>query len=326
MRIALVLLAGSILLTGCGTQDSTGSSEAAPSESVTASVGLTTIHSVDLPQFVPLPADLASGAAKRIVTLAVGSGEIVAALGAGDRVVGRDETSSAPQIDGAPIVTKAHNVSAELVIGLKPDVVLVDDLTSPPEAIDQMRAAGIRVVSIPQAWAMADMRARILKVASAIGARNGQALADRLTAPVTAQSSSSSSSASSSSSSSPGKLRVAFLYLRGTSAIYLIGGKGSGADDLISRAGGIDVGAAAGLAPFTPLTAEALATLNPDVILVMTKGLESVGGIAGLTKLPGVAQTNAGRDGRAIAVDDTVLLSFGPRTAALVQLMAQALK
>ena len=317
MRIALVLLAGSILLTGCGTQDSTGSSEAAPSASVTASVGLTTIHSVDLPQFVPLPADLASDSAKRIVTLAVGSGEIVAALGAGDRVVGRDETSSAPQIDGAPIVTKAHNVSAELVIGLKPDVVLVDDLTSPPEAIDQMRAAGIRVVSIPQAWAMADMRARVLNVASAIGARNGQALADRLTAPVTAQSS---------SSSSPGKLRVAFLYLRGTSAIYLIGGKGSGADDLISRAGGIDVGAAAGLAPFTPLTAEALATLNPDVILVMTKGLESVGGIAGLTKLPGVAQTNAGRDGRAIAVDDTVLLSFGPRTAALVQLMAQALK
>jgi iron complex transport system substrate-binding protein len=58
----------------------------------------------------------------------------------------------------------------------------------------------------------------------------------------------------------------------------------------------------------------------------MTKGLESVGGIAGLTKLPGVAQTNAGRDGRVIAVDDTVLLSFGPRTAALVQLMAQALK
>jgi iron complex transport system substrate-binding protein len=120
-------------------------------------------------------------------------------------------------------------------------------------------------------------------------------------------------------------LRVAFLYLRGTSAIYLLGGKGSGADDLITRAGGVDVGAEAGLPPFTPLTAEALANLNPDVILVMTKGLESVGGVAGLTQLPGVAQTSAGREGRVIAVDDTVLLSFGPRTSALVQLMAKAL-
>jgi len=242
----------------------------------------------------------------------VGSGEIVAALGAGDRVVGRDETSSAPQIDSAPIVTKAHNVSAEVVIGLKPDVVLVDDLTSPPEALDQMRAAGIRVVSIPQAWAMADMRTRIMNVAAAIGARNGQVLADQLDASAT-------------QASTTHKPRVAFLYLRGTSAIYLIGGKGSGADDLIARAGGIDVGAAAGLPPFTPLTAEALANLNPDVLLVMTKGLESVGGVTGLTQLPGVAQTNAGRDGRVIAVDDTVLLSFGPRTSALVQRMAKAL-
>lgn len=312
MRLAPVLLAGSILLSGCATHDSSTTSAPAASVSAARSVGLTTIHSGDLPQVAPLPANLAPDAAKRIVTLAVGSGEIVAALGAGDRVVGRDETSGAPQIDSAPIVTTAHNVSAEVVIGLKPDVVLVDDLTSPPEALDQMRAAGIRVESIPQAWAMSDMRARVLNVATAIGARNGQALADQL-------------DASAASPSTSGKLRVAFLYLRGTSAIYLLGGKGSGADDLITRAGGVDVGAEAGLSPFTPLTAEALANLNPDVILVMTKGLESVGGVAGLTQLPGVAQTSAGRQGRVIAVDDTVLLSFGPRTSALVQLMAKAL-
>jgi len=312
VRVALVLLAGSILLTGCAAADSSPSSAPASVMSVPSATGVTTIHSADLPQFIPLPADLAADASKRIVTLAVGSGEIVAALGAGDRVVGRDETSSAPQIDNAPIVTKAHNVSAEVVIGLKPDVVLVDDLTSPPEALDQMRAAGIRVVSVPQAWAMADMRARVVNVAAAIGARNGQVLADQLDAP-------------NAQASATHKPRVAFLYLRGTSAIYLIGGKGSGADDLIARAGGIDVGAAAGLAPFTPLTAEALANLNPDVILVMTKGLESVGGVAGLTQLPGVAQTSAGRVARVIAVDDTVLLSFGPRTAALVALLAKAL-
>jgi len=317
VRRALLVIAGTILLTGCATQPTvTPDVGIAPSSvassSIASSSALTVISSEDLPEITSLPADLAPDAAKRIVTLAVGTGEIVAALGAGDRVVGRDETSSAPQIDSAPIVTKAHNVSAEVVIGLTPDVVLVDDLTSPPEALDQIRAAGVRVVSVPQAWAMTDMRKRILAVATAIGARNGQVLADELDA----------SAAYASTSDKP---RVAFLYLRGTSAIYLIGGRGSGADDLIARAGGVDVGADMGLPAFTPLTAEALANLNPDVILVMTNGLESVGGVDGLTQLPGVAQTNAGRDGRVIAVDDTVLLSFGPRTSALVQLMAKAL-
>ena len=45
------------------------------------------------------------------------------------------------------------------------------------------------------------------------------------------------------------------------------------------------------------MSAEAIATLNPDLILVMSKGLESVGGVEGLIALPGVAQTDAGKNG-----------------------------
>jgi iron complex transport system substrate-binding protein len=48
--------------------------------------------------------------------------------------------------------------------------------------------------------------------------------------------------------------------------------------------------------PFTPMTAEAIATLNPDVFLVMSKGLESVGGVDGLVQLPGIAQDTGGRE------------------------------
>jgi iron complex transport system substrate-binding protein len=73
------------------------------------------------------------------------------------------------------------------------------------------------------------------------------------------------------------------------------------------------------------LTAESLAALNPDVILVMSKGLESVGGVQGLLKLPGVAQTNAGKNSAVIDVDDSLLLSFGPRTPSLVEALAIAL-
>jgi iron complex transport system substrate-binding protein len=69
-----------------------------------------------------------------------------------------------------------------------------------------------------------------------------------------------------------------------------------------------------------------LATLNPDVLIVMTKGLESVGGVSGLLKLPGVAQTKAGKNSAVIDVDDSLLLSFGPRTPSLVQQLAIALE
>jgi iron complex transport system substrate-binding protein len=68
-----------------------------------------------------------------------------------------------------------------------------------------------------------------------------------------------------------------------------------------------------------------MATLNPDLILVMSKGLESVGGVKGLVALPGVAQTSAGKKGRIVAVDDSLLLSFGPRTADLQLQLAAAI-
>ena len=120
------------------------------------------------------------------------------------------------------------------------------------------------------------------------------------------------------------KLKIAFLYLRGTSSIYLVGGKGSGADYLIEATGAVDVGAEKLSKPFTPLTAETMAQLNPDLILVMIGGLESVGGVSGLVELPGIAQTPAGKSRQVVAVDDSLLLSFGPRTPALISELAAA--
>jgi iron complex transport system substrate-binding protein len=93
---------------------------------------------------------------------------------------------------------------------------------------------------------------------------------------------------------------------------------------LLLAVGAEDVGAQKLDRPFNALTAESLAALNPDVILVMTKGLASVGGVKGLIKLPGVAQTTAGKNSAIIDVDDSLLLSFGPRTPSLLAELAKA--
>jgi len=113
------------------------------------------------------------------------------------------------------------------------------------------------------------------------------------------------------------KTRVVFLYLRGNST-QLILGEGSRGDVMIKAASAIDVGVEAGIKGTKPITPEALAAARPDVILVLSAGLQSVGGIDGLLKIPGVAQTPAGQNRRVIDLDDQYLLGLGPRTGLAV--------
>ena len=247
----------------------------------------------------------------RVVVLANGVAEIMNSLNAKALIVGRDLASSEKELGDIPVVTSGHQVLPEKVIALKPDLVIIDASTGPKSAIDQIKSAGIRVEQTPESWKLDDISLKVQAVADVIGApQQGGLLNQAMSSAIT-------------NSKLSSKPRIAFLYLRGTSSIYLIGGEGSGADSLISAIGGIDVGAAALPRPFNTMTAESLATLNPDVIIVMTKGLESVGGISGLLKLPGVAQTEAGKNQAVIDVDDSLLLSFGPRTPSLVQVLAQ---
>jgi iron complex transport system substrate-binding protein len=251
--------------------------------------------------------------AARVVVLANGVAEIIQSLNAQSIIVGRDISSTADSLADIPIVTSGHQVLPEKVIALKPDLVLIDASTGPKASIETIKSAGITVIETPESWSLKDLPIKVRAVGRAIGAQDQaeeliQQLNDSLNASAV--------------KNSP---RVAFLYLRGTSSVYLIGGAGSGADSLLAAIGAIDVGAQTLDRPFNTLTAESLAELNPDVILVMSKGLQSVGGIDGLLKLPGVAQTRAGKNSAVIDVDDSLLLSFGPRTPSLVDALAKAI-
>jgi iron complex transport system substrate-binding protein len=293
----LVALAMIFALTGCANSQNISSYTIAQ-EDVAA-------ISIDAP---------ANFSAKRVVVLANGVAEIMNSLNATSIIVGRDVASTEVKLENIPVVTSGHQVLPEIVIGLKPDLVIIDASTGPKAAIDQIRVAGIKIVQTPEIWRVTDIGIKVAAVADAIGApQQGVLLNNALSAQIQTATISS-------------KPRVAFLYLRGTSSVYLIGGPGSGADSLLSSVGAIDVGAQSLTRPFNTLTAESLATLNPDVLIVMTKGLESVGGVSGLLKLPGVAQTKAGKNSAVIDVDDSLLLSFGPRTPSLVQQLALALE
>ena len=290
---ALVLL---MMLSGCANSQPISSKTISQSDVVSVSIKENTEFRVS-----------------RVIVLANGVAEIMLSLNAKSILIGRDISSTEDALSDVPIVTSGHQVLPEKIISLRPDLVIIDASTGPTVAVDQIKSAGIKVVQTPESWTLADIAPKISAVSQLIGAEKaGEALITKL-------------SATTQFTKVTGKPKVAFLYLRGTSSIYLIGGPGSGTDSMLAAVGAIDVGAEKLPRAFNTLTAESLAQLNPDVILVMSKGLESVGGIQGLTKLPGVAQTKAGKNAAIIDVDDSLLLSFGPRTYSLVNQLAKAI-
>jgi iron complex transport system substrate-binding protein len=308
-----------VLAAGCGVTDAaTGDVEA------DGGVPVVPLTSTSEP-VLPVTVTDASGTevtitdTSRIVPLVGSVTEIIFSLGLGEQVVGRDVAATFAQAEELPIVTQGHEIDVESVLSLRPTVVLGDTWAGPPEAIAQLRATGIPVVLVEEAWTLDDVAPRIEAIASALGVpADGTALIERTASEI---------AGASATATLDTEVTVAFLYLRGTAGVYLLGGPGSGADALVAALGAVDAGTAIGLErAYTPLTSEALIDAAPDVLLVMEGGLDSVGGVDGLVAMPGVAQTPAGRDRRIVAADDDLLLSFGPRTGRVLELLADDLR
>ncbi|MFI5755521.1 hemin ABC transporter substrate-binding protein [Streptomyces sp. NPDC051569] len=323
----LSVLALALVTTGCGDSGTSGSAPKAAPHAGAASADR--VEPLSTPARPELPVTVVSAdgkrvtvsSADRIVPLTGSLSEIVFTLGLGDRVVARDITATFEQAAKLPVVTRAHDVSAESVLSLKPTLVIADTTTGPVEAIGQIRDAGVPLLVVEPAKSLADVGRRIDTVAAALGLpASGSELKKRTEERIAAVQKDIPTPEGGK------KPRVAFLYVRGSAAVYLLGGADSGASSLLEAAGAVDAGKESGLRKdFTPITSEALAKAAPDAILVMTKGLASVDGMDGLVKIPGVAETPAGMDRRVISVDDGVLLNYGPRTDQVLKSIVEQL-
>jgi len=246
-------------------------------------------------------------------------GEIVFSLGLGDRVVGRDVATGFEEAAHLPVVSgSSHALNVESILALNPTVVLTDTSIGPAEVFDQLRAAGVPVVFLDPDRSLATIDDHVRQVAAALGVpEQGEALVERTEADLAAVRASAPTG---------DPLTVAFLYLRGTAGVYMLGGPGSGADALVEAVGARDAGTELGLtSSFTPVTSEGMINAAPDVLLVMSAGLASVGGVEGLLAMPGIGQTPAAATRRVVDAPDTRLLSFGPSTARTVAALAEAL-
>ncbi|MFI8634162.1 hemin ABC transporter substrate-binding protein [Microbacterium sp. NPDC077663] len=263
----------------------------------------------------------------RILTLDIyGSlSRIVFELGLGDSVVARDTSTAFPEASNLPVVTEnGHDLNAEAILDAAPSVILTDTSLGPWDTILQMRDAGIPVVVVESHRSLENIDDLTEQVAAALGVSDrGEELAARSTAAVEAKIAEIAEVAPTSPNE---RLRMMFLYARGQSGVYYLFGEESGADSLITALGGVDVAAEIGWQGMRPVTDEALVDANPDLLIMMTKGLESVGGVDGLSEhLPAVAQTDAGRNRRIVDMSDATVLSFGPASADVLDALAVAI-
>ncbi len=154
----MALIAASLLLvTGCAGQPSAV-------EKIN-SVEAINVSAVQTPEFT------------RVIALANGSAEIIASMGHLNILVGRDIASDAPALESVEVVTSGHQIVAEKILSLKPDLVIIDESSGPSSALKVLEAAGIRITKISEAWQLSQIDRKVSELAQAIGAvDDGKAL------------------------------------------------------------------------------------------------------------------------------------------------------
>ncbi|BAV05064.1 iron complex transport system substrate-binding protein [Filimonas lacunae] len=256
---------------------------------------------------------LATQAQQRIVSLNGAISEILCALDAAPQIVGVDVTSNYPEVlKSKTKVGHNRNISAEGVLSLQPTMVITFDNQLNSQLLEQLKAAKVNTVILKQDLSVAGTRKLIAEVAAAIG-QPAKAVAlqktfDKQMAAV---------------KTTALHKKVLFIYARGAGAMQ-VSGTGTSIDKMITLAGGEN--AMTSFSDFKPLSSEALVAANPDVILMFDSGLGSIGGADGLIKMPGVAQTNAGKNKKVISMDGELLSGFSIRLPQAIQELYNKLK
>lgn len=246
-------------------------------------------------------------------------------LGFGDTLVARGESTLFSGVADLPTVTTGGiSVNTESVINMRPTLVIADGSIGPVDVVEQLRDVGITVVFVRNEPSFDGALELARDIGEIYGAPElGEQMADQLEAELERT---MADIAAIAPQNREDKLRIVFLYLRGSSGIYYLFGSESGADQLIEALGAIDVAGELGWQGMRPLTDEAVVSANPDVFLVMTGGLESVGGVDQLMEdRTALALTNAGQNRRIVDMEDGQVLSFGPRAPEVLDALARAL-
>ncbi|RAS26455.1 iron complex transport system substrate-binding protein [Paraburkholderia bryophila] len=266
---------------------------------------------------------------RRVIVVGGALAEIIYALGAQGNatgtasvLVGADTTCSYPAAARAlPKVGYQRALSAEGLLSLRPDLILASAEAGPTNVLAQVKQAGVSVVSFAEQHNVDSVRDKITGIAKALDAKpQGDALLSRFDGEWQRAREAVAASPLARRAQPP---RVLFV-LNHTGNGAMVAGQHTAADAMLAYAGARN--AMQGFNGYRPLSAEALITAAPDLILTTDEGLSAVGGAAAMLASPGFAATPAGQNKRVVALDALFLLGFGPRLPGAVTMLNQKLQ
>lgn len=252
----------------------------------------------------------------KIVTLNGAITETVAALGKGSEIVGKDVTSTFPaDLTAKDLGHVGRGMTIEGLMSVNPTLIIGTSKEENPDLMGKIKESGIQLELINQEYSVEGAKNLIKDVAGIVGVTEFQNLNDKIDADI--------------AQIKPfeKKPKVLFIYARGAGNL-MVAGTGTPMEALIKIAGAEP--AVTEFGDFKPLTPESLVQGNPDVILMFDSGVQSMGGVDGLLKVPGVVQTNAGKNKKIVTMDGGLMSNFGPRVGEaaleLNQKLAEATK
>lgn len=254
------------------------------------------------------------GIPQRIVSVAPSNTEILFAIGAGDRVVGRDEFSDYPEeaLSLPSIGGSMGEFSVEAIVALEPDLVLAAEINT-PELIHQLEDLGLTVYYLRNPTTLEEMYTNLENVAKLTG-NDVSELVESLKARVAAVDE-----------------KIAPLSYR-PNVFYEIDatdptkpwtyGPGTFGDLLIDRAGGFNIGNLA-FDPYPQLSLEQIVVANPTIIILGDAmwgvTVESVQERAGWENIEAV------KSGNIFPIDDNLISRPGPRLVDGLEALAKIL-
>ncbi|PIE37360.1 MAG: hemin ABC transporter substrate-binding protein [Gammaproteobacteria bacterium] len=256
---------------------------------------------------------------QRLVVAGGGLTEIVYAIGGEAALVGVDSTSQYPKAAQAlPGVGYMRALSAEGVLSLKPDALLLTDEAGPPPVLAILRQSGLPLHTLKAEYSMVGLLQHIAYIGELLGrSEQSQALAAQIR-----QQQQVLQQRIARQQRTHAAPKVLFL-LTHAGRSPMAAGANTAAHALIELAGGRNV--VSDFSGYRPLSQEAIASLQPDLILTTEQGLEQLGGAEALLNKAGIKLTAAARQRQLLAMDALLLLGFGPRTVQAASTLNQRL-
>lgn len=246
----------------------------------------------------------------RIASLSKHLTEMLFALGKGHDIVAVDLSSTYP--DSAKMLKTVgyhRALSPESIIAVQPDLVIHSNDIGPANVLPQITNAGLNVKVFGGASTIDSAKLLLKDLGKFFGA---EAKADSLVSKMDRDIAAAADSLKAMNIKDTPTVMI-IHFGRANNVYFVMSGRKGVGDKMIALAGAkTAVYDAKGA---RQISAEAVATANPDIIIATDFGYDQMGGMEKfITDVPGVALTNAGKNKRIVRFEEHDLVYFGPRS------------